>query len=161
MLYYIEVGLSHREVPEECSICIYISGCKNSCAHCHYSDLQRIDYGEPLSEHYNSIIDLYLRKASCVCFLGEGAGTYEEQNEFTDYVEYAHARGLKVCLYSGRDVGIESWMYQFDYLKLGSYKVDLGGLDSATTNQRLYRKDSDRFIDITSVFWNDGSSYLI
>ena len=47
----------------------------------------------------------------------------------------------------------------FDYIKLGPYKKELGGLDNKNTNQRLYMKvDGNElnatFIDITSKsFW--------
>ena len=53
----------------------------------------------------------------------------------------------------------------FDYIKTGSYKKELGGLDSITTNQRFYEvvpkyafnsnKIMYRYLDdITFKFWN-------
>lgn len=153
LLYYTEVGLSHREVPNESAICIYISGCLNRCVHCHYPLLQREDYGDCLSSNYTNIVQLYLRMATCVCFLGEGRNTVEEHEEFLRYVTYAHANGLKVCLYSGRDTSIEDWMNIFDYIKLGSYKEASGPLSNPGTNQRLYTKSSLGYLDITSSFW--------
>jgi len=153
MLNYIEVALSHLEVPGETSICIYISGCLNRCADCHYPDLQRNDYGDPLSANYFNIVDLYLRQATCVCFLGEGACGNEERDELQRYATYAQGRGLKTCLYSGRDVDIEQWMHVFDYVKVGSYKSSCGPLNSPLTNQRMFRQEEFGFQDITAVFW--------
>ena len=153
MLNYTEVALSHREVPGEVSICIYISGCLNRCAGCHYPELQKIDYGDPLSIYYSDIIDLYLRQATCVCFLGEGSCKVEDVNELQRYAAYARIKGLKTCLYSGRDVDIEPWMHCFDYVKVGSYQPLLGSLDHPSTNQRMFHKEAGAFKDITSAFW--------
>ncbi len=152
MLYYVEFGLSHREVPDERSLCIYISGCRNHCENCHYPELQRPDYGYPLLENYRKMLDLYWRAASCVCFLGEGRGTLSERKELVLYSAYAHTRGLKTCLYSGRDTFIEEWMETFDYIKTGSYRPELGPLSSPRTNQRMYRKSGGVYINVTEEF---------
>ena len=86
-------------------------------------------------------------------FLGEGKNTVEEHNEFKNMVIYARKKGLKTCLYCGRDTIIESWMKVFDYIKLGSYQVLFGGLSSASTNQRMFAKNNNEYIDITFKFW--------
>lgn len=61
---------------------------------------------------------------------------------------------LKVGWYSGKqelskDIDIEN----FDYIKLGPYIEDLGGLKSPNTNQRLYKIIDGEMIDITNKFW--------
>lgn len=68
-------------------------------------------------------------------------------------VKYAKSLGLKTCLYCGRDTAIENWMNVFDYIKLGSYKEEFGGLDSKKTNQRMYKKESRKYRDITDAFF--------
>ena len=153
MLYYTEVCFSPYEVPEHKSICIYISGCLNRCVDCHYPLLQQADYGDVLYDEFKNIIELYCSQATCVCFLGEGKNTAEEHNEFENMVLYAHKKGLKTCLYSGRDTIIESWMKVFDYIKLGSYQELFGGLSSASTNQRMFARNNNEYIDITFKFW--------
>lgn len=153
MLYYTEFGLSHREVPNERSICIYISGCQNQCINCHYPELQRLNYGHLLFTNYYKMIQLYLGAASCVCFLGEGKNTLLEHKELTLYSFYAHKKGLKTCLYSGRDTFIEQWMETFDYIKIGSYQPTQGPLSSPQTNQQMYRKSGHTYVNITKEFW--------
>ena len=51
--------------------------------------------------------------------------------------------GLKTCIYSGRDIS-EIDLFRdlvisgyLDYLKIGRYKKDLGGLNRSTTNQKI------------------------
>ena len=156
MLRYTEFGLSHREVPGEASICIYISGCPNCCEDCHYPELQDPANGLPLMEYIHDIIDLYLSQASCVCFMGEGDCSSGAREELLKYAVVAKEKGLKCCLYSGRDVSIENWMSAFDYLKTGSYQKSRGTLYDAGTNQRFFLKTDNGFQDITSMFW-DGN----
>lgn len=153
MLFYSEICLSHLEVPGESSLCIYISGCLNHCRHCHYPALQLARYGDRLAEYFTDIVDLYFSQASCVCFLGEGGNTSEDLLELVSYARYVHAKGLKSCLYSGRDTDPEDWMAVFDYVKVGSYREELGPLNSCTTNQRFYKRMEDgTYEDITYVF---------
>lgn len=154
MLRYIEFGLSHQEVPNEASICIYITGCPNRCKNCHYPILQDPQTGDSLWEDLKPIIDLYFAQASCVCLLGEGDCSFETREELLECGKYISWRGLKSCLYSGRDVSVEDWMYCFDYVKLGSYKEECGDLYSRTTNQRFYKKQDGVFVDMTDLFWN-------
>jgi anaerobic ribonucleoside-triphosphate reductase activating protein len=53
---------------------------------------------------------------------------------------------LKTAWYSGVDVinrGDVIILKHLDFVKLGHYDLELGGLDSPTTNQRLYKRVSD------------------
>ena len=160
MLYYTEFGLSEREVPGERSICIYLSGCCHNCVNCHYPLLKEKDYGDSLIKYYEDIVALYRKQATCVCLLGEGANTEVEHNEMRIVVEYAKQQGLKTCLYSGRDIEIEAWMTMFDYIKLGSYQEDKGGLESLRTNQVMWKKNSQgAYENITALFCVDVISW--
>jgi Pyruvate-formate lyase-activating enzyme len=153
MLYYSEFCLSHLEVPGESSLCIYISGCINNCRHCHYPELQQVHFGEKLAAYFIDIVDLYFSQSTCVCFLGEGGSTSEDRAELVSYARYVHATGLKTCLYSGRDTDLEDWMAVFDYIKVGSYREELGPLNSRTTNQKFYERMEDgTYKDITFGF---------
>ena len=158
MLRYMEFGLSNIEVPDETSLCIYISGCLNKCRNCHYPELQSADEGELLSKYFKDIIMLYESMFTCVCFLGEGDISAESRNELLKYTEYIRNKGLKSCLYSGRDTDVEAWMKAFDYVKTGSYKEEYGSLYKRTTNQRFYAILNDDIIDITAKFRDIESS---
>ena len=153
MLRYTEFGMSHREVPGESNLCIYISGCQNNCKNCHYPELKSPYEGEILSVYFEAIIGLYEPLSTCVCFMGEGDLTEQSRNELVTYARYIKSKGLKSCLYSGRDVYIEDWMYIFDYVKTGRYIEEAGSLYEKTTNQRLYHLVDKKIIDITDRFW--------
>ena len=153
MLRYAEIALSRQEVPGEVSVCVYISGCSNRCLNCHYPELMDPDYGIPLLDNIQSVTDLYLSRITCVCFMGEGNCSAESREELLSCVCIAKEKGLKCCLYSGRDTDIEAWMYNFDFIKLGSYRAEKGPIYEEGTNQRLYKKHGNRFMDITERFW--------
>ena len=153
MLRYIEVALSHREIPDETALCIYVSGCPNRCIDCHYPELHCADAGDILSDYFPDILDLYSLQATCVCFMGEGAAGDVEIAELRALAALARNKGFKVAVYRGRDVEIEPWMRHFDYVKVGSYRKEFGALDQPTTNQRLYKQTTQGFVNITSGFW--------
>lgn len=153
MLYYSDIHLSSLEVPNEASLCIYISGCLNHCKDCHSPELQRVDYGNPLYENISNLVELYLTKITCVCFLGEGKNSKEEKDELIQYSDFVHTKGLKSCLYSGRKIFIENWMNTFDYIKVGEFDISCGALTERTTNQKMFQKIGGLYRDITSEFW--------
>ena len=95
-----------------------------------------------------------------VCFMGGDA----EPEVINVLAEYVHEiKHLKVGWYSGRDSYYKNINFNyFDYIKLGHYDEDLGGLNKETTNQRLYKLTHTKlddgvkkidFEDITSRFW--------
>ena len=114
--------------------------------------LRKYDFGDKLLENFLKIVQLYLSYATCICFLGEGENTIYEHREFYEMTEIAGRYNLKTCLYCGRDTDIEEWMNIFDFVKLGSYREDLGGLDSPSTNQRFLEKTKGKYTDITYKF---------
>ena len=51
----------------------------------------------------------------------------------------AHKNGLKVAVYLGEDnIPEELDKNYFDYIKIGHWDASKGGLDSPTTNQKMY-----------------------
>lgn len=75
------------------------------------------------------------------------------RSEIEELAEFVHAEfGLKSAWYSGCEVLPHS-INSFDYIKLGDYREALGGLNSRTTNQRMYRVSQGELLDITERFW--------
>lgn len=156
MLLYASAGISELEIPGKRSLVIYISNCQNSCKNCHTSFLQK-SYGDLLNDSFSFLFELYYHYFDVVCFMGEGKNTEEEHIEFKKYCDLIHSNHKQVALYSGRDCTIEEWMNLFDYIKIGSYQQDLGPLTSSKTNQRLYQKVNQKYVNITNCFWEEDS----
>lgn len=165
---YTDTMITFREVPDEVSLCINISGCPNRCKGCHSPELWE-DIGTELNEESLTKLINENDGITCVGFMG-GDANPDYIIKLSKFVKDNFS--LKTCWYSGREQknGVQDLHCEvFDYIKLGSYKEDLGGLDSPTTNQQLFKvnvlnQTYDRFQityyldDITSKFWKNEQS---
>lgn len=152
LLKYVDTAVTFAEVPDEISLCINLSGCPYRCKGCHSSYLWQ-DIGTNLDlQHLTDLIDSNTG-ITCVCLMGGDRDTVEIDSIASSIREYYPE--LKICWYSGNeelDKNISLW--NFDYLKLGPYKEELGPLNSPGTNQRFYKVNGDKLIDITERFQN-------
>ena len=148
MLKYTDTKIVFREVPDEITLAINISGCPCACEGCHSSYLAG-DVGDELLvkvikefiKHYDSI--------SCISFMGGDAEPAEVSRLAAEIKLFAP--NLMVAWYSGRDeLSKEIDLKNFNYIKIGSYQAKFGGLDSPTTNQRMYKVvNGCELVDIT------------
>ena len=154
MLKYVDTMVTFSEVPDEISLCIEISNCPCHCKNCH-SPYLADDIGEPLDlQHLTDLIDSN-RGITCVCIMGGDANPSEVDDIAQDIKEYYPE--LKVGWYSGRqELSKEINLENFDAIKLGPYIEELGPLNSKNTNQRFYKIEENKLIDITNLFWKDN-----
>ena len=98
---------------------------------------------------------------TCVAFMGGDS----DPSSVNMLAGILRTSGLLTAWYSGRqelseDIDIKN----FNYIKLGPYIEELGGLKSPNTNQRFYEVQMSReldengdpiygLMDITSTFW--------
>ena len=156
-LKYSHYDVVFQEVPSEISLAIEITGCPHRCTNCHSKFLW--DYtGRLLSQDFDSLLNKYSGLITCVCFMGGD----QNLSELYDLCQTARKNNLKTCLYTG--LTLDSYlskaantlgpqMFSFlNYLKVGPYIQELGGLNSKTTNQRFYKLDKYPCTDITEQF---------
>lgn len=153
MLKYVDTKIVFQEVPDEIALAINISNCPCKCEECHSAYLAG-DIGNILDfiSLHNLICDN--KGITCVCFMG-GDKTPWHIHSLAVYVKTAFPK-LKVAWYSGREKlhsSISLNIQDFDYIKLGPYKKDLGPLNCKTTNQRFYKVIEGELVDITNKFW--------
>ena len=154
MLRYANYDIVFQEIPDEVTLAINLSNCPNRCEGCHSPHLQE-DTGEELTESVLSdLLNMYGNAITCVCFMG-GDNSPESVQYLAKSVRQFHK---KIAWYSGRSELYENAQCCFDYIKLGKYIETLGGLNSPTTNQRFYRIEHTKMIDITYQFY--GNSVL-
>ncbi len=157
MLRYADYDIVFREIPDEVTLAVNLTGCPNRCPGCHSPYLQR-DEGQVLTEE---VLCGWLRRyegaVTCLCFMG-GDG---DPARVAELARSVREQGLvKTAWYSGRtELPADCDREAFDFIKLGPYVERLGALDRPTTNQRLYRIErgadgrAARLVDITSCFW--------
>ena len=125
-----------QEVPNEVSLAINISGCPYKCPECHSKYLW--DYnGEYLSDRFKQLVEMYNDMITCVCFMGGD----QNSKELLNYIRFCKQNNIKTCLYTGCD-SLDKLdnhlLMNLDYVKIGRYINELGGLDHETTNQKFY-----------------------
>lgn len=135
MLKYLFAKEVFAEVPREITLGISISGCTIHCQGCHSRELWE-DKGTPLTiEELQRLLDKH-KGITCLLLLGGE----RDIDSLIELFQYAYKR-VKTAWYCGLDF-IPKRKYDIlqylDFLKLGHYDHELGGLDSPTTNQRFY-----------------------
>lgn len=141
-----------QEVPGEISLALNITGCPHHCPGCH-SPYMWEDRGEFVADKLPELLERYKGMITCVCFMG---GDQDDQDlaHLCDYIKTTDPM-IKLAIYIGAPTvrAISESFPFFDYIKIGPYIAERGGLDSTTTNQRMYKKQPDgHWEDITSAF---------
>lgn len=156
MLKYLDMKVTFAEVPDEVTLCINITGCKNNCKGCHSPYLAE-DVGKVLTL---DVLEYLIKKnqgITCVSFMGGDNDTVRIDG-LAEFVRKCFP-SLKVAWYSGRDELSEHiYISNFDYIKLGHYDEECGPLNNPNTNQRMYKISKGELIDITNRFWNESKS---
>ena len=150
MLKYLKVQEIFQEVPGEITLGISITGCTIHCKGCHSRELWE-DKGESLDvETLCGLLNQH-EGITCVCLFG---GEHDI-DALTELFMYAHKR-VKTAWYSGLDrlPKDKHGILQFlDFYKEGHFDYELGGLNSPTTNQKLYHitHPGEKLWDITKL----------
>ena len=149
MLRLASYDIVFQEVPGEVSLALTLSGCPNRCKGCHSPELWQ-SVGKDLSETLlDRLIQQYGSAITCICFMGGDA--FPQQVE--RLAAFVRTKQLKTCWYSGKPVlPSPCFLDTFDFVKLGPYVEQLGGLNKASTNQRFYRIENKQMLDITQQF---------
>ena len=156
MLKYYNYDIVFQEIPNHTTLAINLTGCPFRCAGCHSPHL-REDIGEPLDKEVLLAVCKRYDGISCVCLMGGDANP----GEVAAMGRFIKAGiGLKSAWYSGADELPEgltprALAESFDFVKLGNYREEAGGLKSPDTNQRLYAVEDggETLRDITPLFW--------
>lgn len=135
MLKYKYVSEVFSEIPGEISLAIALTGCQIRCKGCHSRELWE-DTGTPLTTHeLDRLLDEH-SGVSCLLLLG---GEHDIES-LTFLFQHVFGR-IKTAWYCGLDQlpkDKQSILQFLDFLKIGHYDPELGGLATPGTNQVLY-----------------------
>ncbi len=147
MVTYNQFGIQLQEVPGEICLSFYICDCPIHCQGC--SSPWLWDRGKYVltPAKIKKAIEKF-PYATCIMLGGDSSN-------HADLVELAAAArqcGRKVALYSGWD-GMDPLLEPlFDYYKVGPWRAEKGPLNNPGTNQRMYARTEDGWIDITERY---------
>ena len=151
-LKYTNYEIVFQEVPNETSLAFNISGCTHRCPDCHSKYLWN-DVGFPLLNNLQDILNQYKDYITCVCFMGG------DQNliELRKLLLICKKNKLKTCVYSGDNTPTAfAFMWDLlDYLKIGEYIKERGGLNCSTTNQKFFKVHTNN-----ELSWIEDQTYL-
>lgn len=155
MIKYYNAMVVFEEIPNEITLAINITNCPCHCKGCHSKFLWE-DIGTELTANELERLIKKNEGITCVCFMGGD----REPNLISALAFYIKKfKKLKVGWYSGKnEFPNEALIKNFDFIKLGEYNEDLGGLNKETTNQRFYVIDNGEIKDKTYLFWKKSKS---
>lgn len=152
MLKYTNSGVVFREFPDETALIFNISNCKIHCPDCHSKWLWK-DIGKSLTiDIITKELEPIYEGITCIGLMG---GNREDVEDLAAQIRKKFT-SIKIGWYSGGE-RMPDHLENFDYVKLGPYIKEKGGLDSKTTNQQMYKIsyiDNHPVVrDITNKFW--------
>lgn len=147
-----------QEIPDEISLAFNICGCIHKCPDCHSKYLWSND-GQSLEDDIFNIVSKYNDYISCILFMG-GDQDLDEIISIIKRIRNSY-NNLAFAMYSGCDSleDIKPILKYLDYIKIGRYDKELGGLNHKTTNQKMYSvkhcdDGTDELDNITYRFQN-------
>lgn len=154
MLYSGDYQITTQDVPDEISLAISMSGCPLHCKGCHSSFTWDPTFGVEMTDELLHKLIKKNKYISCVLFWG---GEWQLAR-LLELIEIVKEYKLKVCLYTGLTLNqvklnCPVLLDKLDYIKVGRWMEELGGLNHKTTNQRLYRIENKQLTDITNKFY--------
>lgn len=155
---YLNAEVTFAEFPDEISLCINITNCPLHCEGCHSPELWK-DIGTELTEKELSKLINSNKGITCVGFMG---GKEKDVNNLAKFIKETFPE-LKVGHYTGHYSVVYLDLGVLDYIKIGPYMEDYGGLDNPNTNQKMFKVIHTRVSnlsingieDITYKFWKN------
>lgn len=154
MLKYLYTKEVFSEIPNEITLAVSISGCAIRCYGCHSRELWE-DKGTPLTlESLNTLLQEH-KGITCLLLLGGE----RDIDALTRLFIFAYPK-VKTAWYCGLDnipkekLGILQFL---NFYKIGHYDQELGGLDSPTTNQHLYKLEHQG----DGSYWETDITHLL
>lgn len=162
MIKFVETKVVFREIPDEITLAINLSGCTIKCPGCHSAHLQD-DKGKPLTPEAIKELINKNKGITCIAFMGGDHAKNYLHNIFKIVKE--QYPDLKLGWYSGKQISekdIPDEAQHLDYIKVGPYIKEKGGLDNKNTNQKLYKINRHtklgyikKLEDITYKLWKN------
>lgn len=146
---YESALVTFTEIPDEITLCLNITGCPCHCRDC-FEPWLADDTGDQLEAAVlEALIDSHSH-ISCVCFMG-GDRYYNDIAELIGHCRQKFPH-LKWALYSGCNEMQSSLKPLLHYYKIGPYIPEKGPLNKKTTNQKLFKRVNNEWVDITYRF---------
>ena len=121
-----------QEVPNEVSLLFQITGCRLRCKGCHSPELWNRNHGiELTNKYFLKRLTAYKGLITCALFFG---GEWHKDELIEKFI-IAKQNNIKTCLYTGENEVSGDVLEHLDYVKVGKWNAEYGGLNDPNTNQ--------------------------
>ena len=152
MLRFLDCIESFAEVPDEISLYIPLTGCQIRCSECNSKWLWEFTGDELSIDRLSQLISDH-KGITCICI--GGGHDYSALNDLFSYTK--QNTNIKTCWYTGLNYIPKSLdLNMLDYIKIGPYISEYGGLNCKETNQKFFvvhHDKSNMLENITFKFW--------
>lgn len=136
----VKYDVMFKEIPDEISLGLYFSKCPIRCKDCNQPELWKDEGYEFTFEHFKVLLEMKYKNVSCILLMG-GEASLGELSFLIRKIKNTFPK-LKIAWYTGlefSDIKDLDFLHNLNYIKVGPYIKEFGGLESRTTNQRLYK----------------------
>lgn len=149
-LFYSYPQQTFQEVPGEITLALSISGCNLRCKGCHSTETYQYDFGNELTTLELEKLLKKFKHTSCVLFYG-GEWNLPKLNELIEYIKNL---GLKICLYTGRNLSYfsKNFISSLNYIKTGAFVESKGNLNNPLSNQKFYEIQNSNLLEKNYLF---------
>jgi anaerobic ribonucleoside-triphosphate reductase activating protein len=145
-MFLYDRQVTFSEVPDYISYTFFVAGCPMKCKGCSWEGKFSSKTEINLSE-YKKILKSQVGFCEVICFLGG-----EWEYDIVEYLKTAKEMGFKTWLYTGRDNLPKEIMDNLNFVKLGSYQANKGGLMKETTNQKFINLDENKEVKFYGIY---------
>lgn len=169
MIKAYDYAITFVEFPDEIALCFNISNCPCLCEGCSENYLKENTGKEVTESFLDSVLLPYKNYGlTLIGFMG-GDSDYETLKSLVDLIHTKYK--LKVGFYSGRDFINLDLAGVVDYYKYGRFilpkgeedtwlKQTCGPINFPNSNQKIYKREANKLIDITYRFRDKPISNL-
>jgi len=151
-------AITFSEFPDEISLNFNITNCPGNCSHCSEPELLA-DVGEEITEE---LLDKFIKDNPGITMIGFMGGDRDHKTVY-ELSKYIKSKGLKVGIYSGQEYLDLNLLQILDYYKIGRWimptgnpddwpKLNCGPLIFPFSNQLMFKKEDNKWINITNKF---------
>lgn len=131
---YLNTFIAFQEFPNEVTLAFNISGCKIHCKDCHSKFLWEDKGTELTLENIDKELTNINSAITCLGFMGD-----PDRLALNDLIKQVKSKyNYKIGLYSGYDNINSLDINLYDYIKIGKFIKERGGLNNKNTNQVMY-----------------------
>lgn len=146
----VSTGITMNEVPDKVAFYVELGECTQHCAGCHSPHLWKPVEHKTTLEDLQAQADEAINKGANAIVLMGGTTNGLSMDDLIKVIDGLEAIA-STCLYSGiDDMEVNRYIAehsQLTWIKTGSYKEELGGITSPTSNQRFFRKEYEYRIE--------------